>query len=124
ALVCFGLCVGYEMLGAREESLRCFREVLQYYFDYHGTHYNIARAYVLTGRPRLALEYLEQAERQSRYDSRFHCLLAQVLCAASDPSIHNASKALEHASTACNLSFNRNPQDLDTLAAAYAEVGK
>jgi len=123
AVVCFGLGVGYDAVGAREESLAAFREVLKYYFDYYGVHYNIARAYVLAGRPKLALVHLDRALRESPRDPRYHNLLAEVLCAAADSTVRNATKALEHASLACRLSGHQNPQYLDTLAAASAEAG-
>ncbi len=124
ALVCFGMGIGYDVIGDRERSLGCFREVLEHYFDYPGTHYNIARAYVLTGRPKRALLHLELAVRQSPYDPRYHNLLAEVLCASEDPAIRDGRKAVEHASFACRLSPNGNSLYLDTLAAAYAEAGE
>jgi tetratricopeptide (TPR) repeat protein len=124
AVVCFGLGVGYEVHGDREQSLRHFREVLEHYFDYYGTHYNIARACVLTGRPNRALVHLDLALRQSPYEPRYHSLLAEVLCTSADSAIRNGNKAVEHASLACRLSGGRNALCVDTLAAAYAEAGQ
>lgn len=124
ALVCFGMGIGYDTIGDREKSLKSFREVLEHYFDYPGTHYNIARAYVLTGRPQRALAHLDIALRESPYDPRYHNLLAEVLSASADPAIRNGRKAMEHASFACRMSPNGNSLYLDTLAAAYAEAGE
>ncbi|MGZ3493266.1 MAG: tetratricopeptide repeat protein [Thermodesulfobacteriota bacterium] len=52
-----------------------------------------------------------------------HNGLAWILAAAKEPGIRNGEKAVEHALKACELSNWRNPNYLDTLAAAYARVG-
>lgn len=123
-VVCTGLGIGYDLLGEREQSLRCFREVLEHYFDYAGAHSNVARGYVLTGRPKRALVHLDLALRQSPREPRYHNLLAEVLAASPDPEIRDGAKAVEHAALACCLSRNRNPLYLDTRAAAHAEAGE
>jgi hypothetical protein len=124
ALVCFNLGIGYDAAGAPEQSLKCFREVLEYSFDYPGVHYNSARACVLTGRPKLALMHLDLAFRQSPYEPLYHNLLAEVLSTSSDSAVRNGRKAVEHASLACRLTPEGNSLYLDTLAAAYAEAGE
>lgn len=124
AVVCYGLGIGYERLGEREESLKCFREVLDQDFSYPGTHYNIARAYVLTGRPKRALVHLDIALRQSPYEPKCHSLLAEVLCASPDAALRDGARAVEHALRACRLSPIQSVSHLDTLAAALAETGE
>jgi tetratricopeptide (TPR) repeat protein len=49
--------------------------------------------------------------------------LAWVLATAPDAEVRDGKKAVEYATKACDLSKHRNPADLDTLAAAYAETG-
>lgn len=49
--------------------------------------------------------------------------LAWLLCTAPDEKVRNGKKALEHAKKACELTDYKNGGYLDTLAAAYAEVG-
>jgi tetratricopeptide (TPR) repeat protein len=49
--------------------------------------------------------------------------LAWLLAVCPDASIRNGEKAVKYAKKACELSEWKTPADLDTLAAAYAEVG-
>lgn len=49
--------------------------------------------------------------------------LAWIMGTASDSNIRNGSEALKNAKKACNLTNWSQPQCLDTLAAAYAEIG-
>jgi tetratricopeptide (TPR) repeat protein len=49
--------------------------------------------------------------------------LAWLLSTAPDEKVRNGKKALEHAKKACELTEHKNGGYLDTLAAAYAEVG-
>lgn len=48
---------------------------------------------------------------------------AWLRATSRDADIRNGKKALNDAKQACKLSHNNDPQSLDTLAAAYAEVG-
>jgi tetratricopeptide (TPR) repeat protein len=48
---------------------------------------------------------------------------AWLRATARDASFRNGKQALSDAKEACKLSHNTDPQSLDTLAAAYAEVG-
>ncbi|HEX3150899.1 MAG TPA: tetratricopeptide repeat protein [Gemmataceae bacterium] len=49
--------------------------------------------------------------------------LAWLLCTAPDQKVRDGKRALEYAKKACELTENKNGGYLDTLAAAYAEVG-
>lgn len=49
--------------------------------------------------------------------------LAWLLATAKEPGIRNGEKAVEHALKACELSDWKDPNYLDTIAAAYARVG-
>jgi tetratricopeptide (TPR) repeat protein len=48
---------------------------------------------------------------------------AWLLATAGDISIQDANRAIEFAERACELTEHKNPESLDTLAAAYAAVG-
>ncbi|MFC1603550.1 tetratricopeptide repeat protein [Planctomycetota bacterium] len=50
--------------------------------------------------------------------------LAWLLATNPITSYRDGSKAIEKATTACNLTDRKDPSNLDTLAAAYAEMGK
>jgi len=49
--------------------------------------------------------------------------LAWLLCTAPDDKVRDGKRALEFAKKACELTANKNGGYLDTLAAAYAELG-
>jgi tetratricopeptide (TPR) repeat protein len=49
--------------------------------------------------------------------------LAWLLCTAPDDKVRDGKRALEHAQKACELTNHKNGGYLDTLAAAYAELG-
>jgi len=50
--------------------------------------------------------------------------LAWLLCTAPDEKIRDGKRAVEHATKACESTEYKNGGYLDTLAAAYAEVGE
>jgi tetratricopeptide (TPR) repeat protein len=50
--------------------------------------------------------------------------LAWILATASDPAVRDGAEAVRRAEEAARLTEHRNPQVLDTLAAAYAEAGR
>jgi tetratricopeptide (TPR) repeat protein len=49
--------------------------------------------------------------------------MAWILATCPDPKYRNGTKAVEYATKACQLSSWKNPTQVDTLAAAYAEAG-
>ena len=49
--------------------------------------------------------------------------LAWILCTAPDDKVRDGKRALEAAKKVCDLTDNKNGGYLDTLAAAYAELG-
>jgi tetratricopeptide (TPR) repeat protein len=48
---------------------------------------------------------------------------AWVLATAPEPSMRNGAKAIEYATKACQMTDGKDPDKLETLAAAYAESG-
>jgi hypothetical protein len=49
--------------------------------------------------------------------------LARLLCACGDDQVRDGPAALELARRACDLTGWKRANELDTLAAAFAEVG-
>ena len=70
-----------------------------------------------------ALLDLEEAVRGGPRDAHAHNALAWTLATAGVPGFRDGKRALELALKACQLGGYRDPSHLDTLAAAYAEVG-
>jgi tetratricopeptide (TPR) repeat protein len=50
--------------------------------------------------------------------------LAWLLATCPQAKVRNGKKAVEYATKACELTAWKEPNNLDTLAAAYAEAGK
>ncbi len=53
-----------------------------------------------------------------------HYLLARLYATCPKAELHNATKAVEHGTSACEMSGWAEPICLDALAAAYAEAGR
>jgi len=66
-------------------------------------------------------DYTKALEINPRYAAAYN-ELAWLLATAKEPRIRNGKKAVELALRACELSDWKNPDYLDTLAAAYARV--
>jgi tetratricopeptide (TPR) repeat protein len=49
--------------------------------------------------------------------------LAWLLATSPQAGLRDGKKALEDAMTACELTYWQSPENVDTLAAAYAETG-
>lgn len=67
-------------------------------------------------------DYNEAIRRNPEYAGAYNGL-AWLWAVCPNPSFRNGQKAVEYAKKACELSQSKKPAYLDTLAAAYAEVG-
>jgi Flp pilus assembly protein TadD len=99
-----------------------YREAIRLDPKYARAHYQLGMAL----RARRDVDGAVAAYRQAiRLEPKFalpHNDLAWVL--ATDPDgVRDGKQAVEHATTACELTGWTNPYCLDTLAVAYAEVG-
>ncbi len=57
-------------------------------------------------------------------DHEAHNEVAYLLATSTEPEIRHGTRAVEHATRACELTNWQNAMYLDTLAAAYAEAGQ
>ena len=69
-----------------------------------------------------AVEFRETADRFPR-SALAHNNLAWFLATCPEAAFRNGAEALAHAKSACELTKWKNADYLDTLAAAYAEIG-
>jgi spermidine synthase len=84
----------------------------------------LGRALAAAGRTKEAVEQLSKAvELDPDFVDALN-QLAWTLATNGDPGIRDGSRALSLARHACDLTGNRHPLLLDTLAAAYAETGE
>jgi len=70
-----------------------------------------------------AIADYEKAVRLGRKDAELLNQLAWLLAVCPDDRQRDGSKAVEYATQACEIAKWKEPEYLDTLAAAYAEVG-
>ena len=86
-------------------------------------HAELAASLVVTGHLPEAVEELRAALRLAPGSSAGNDL-AWILATAPDDTIRNGSEAVRLAEAACRGNEFREPQLLDTLAAAHAEAGQ
>lgn len=110
--------------GQYEEAIKQFRKVLQTNPELVGAHYNLGMALILGGWPDKGLRSLREAVRLSPASLIYLKELAWFLSTHPDPEVRDADKSLRLAERASELTMNRNPEILDTLAAAYAARGQ
>jgi protein O-mannosyl-transferase len=86
--------------------------------------YNLATALQQLGRREQAITSYERSLRLKLDDAEVLNNLAWLLATSADARLRNASRALELAQRADELTGGANPQIKTTLAAAYAESGR
>ena len=88
------------------------------------THTNIGTALMLIGRFDEAILHYQKAVRIDPDDPRPNNNLAWARASHPDRRLRDGSEAVELAERACDLTKHKDPNFLDTLAAAYAERGE
>jgi tetratricopeptide (TPR) repeat protein len=86
--------------------------------------YRLATAYAQTGRPREAETELGQVLRERPEWSAAEATLAWLLATADDEHLRDGARAVQLAADAAQRTQQRDPNVLNSLAAAYAEVGR
>jgi serine/threonine-protein kinase len=106
------------------EALADFQKAIELAPDGAWPRYNLGRALHQLGRYAEAEQaYLSAIQVQpSSYGS--YLFLAQLLATCPNDKVRDGKRAVEYATTACQRSRWKDPTCLDTLAAAYAEVGQ
>jgi tetratricopeptide (TPR) repeat protein len=111
-------------LGHPEQALQHYGEALRLRPAYVDAHYNLGRALLLTGRVDEAVGQFKQVLALNQDYWQALNSLAQIWATAPEERLRNGAAAIALAERANRLSGNKNPQVLDTLAAAYAEAGR
>jgi len=109
--------------GQLDEAIAWFQKAVETDPDYAAAHINLGNALVRKGRVREAIVHLELSLNLRLKTPDVFNNLAWLLATSPDASIRNGSRAVELAQRASQLSGERNPVYLGTLAAAYAETG-
>jgi tetratricopeptide (TPR) repeat protein len=106
------------------DAVACFERTIALQPNSPLCYYDLAHALQELGRPQEARAMYEQAvAKEPRFVPLFN-QSAWQLATSPDPRARNGRRALELAKKACAAAKNTNPDYLDTLAAAYAELGR
>jgi len=103
-----------------DEAIEEFRQALRLKPTYAKAHNNLAKAFYRQHRQEEAVAHWSQAVRLRPNWAEPHNNLAWVLATAQDVKLRNPSEAVRLAQLACELTDNKRPAMLDTLATAYA----
>jgi len=80
--------------------------------------------YSAIGAHQAAVEDLDRALASGSRDAEVYNTLAWILATSTQDGVRNGQRAKELALTACELTRYQEPNFVDTLAAAHAEVGE
>ena len=101
-----------------------WRRALELKPDYSEAHYSLGRTLYLLGRFPEALAHWHASLRIEPDNVSVANQTAWVLATCPEASVRNGPEAVRLAQRAIQLSGGREPMVLDTMAAAYAEVGR
>lgn len=92
--------------------------------DYADAHYTLAVALSGQGKAAEAVEHYEKVLQLMPGFADTYNNLAWILATDSDERVRDPARAVQHAERACELTKRRDPETLDTLAAAQAAAGR
>jgi Flp pilus assembly protein TadD len=115
--------VAYGSKGQNDEAISDYSKAIEIDPEGLKAYHNRAQQYTLKGQYDQATSDLKKALEINPKNTDAYNGLAWVLATANAPAFRDGKKALELALKACELSDWKNPEYLDTLAAAYARVG-
>jgi len=110
----------YFSQGRFDLSIKQYAEALRFQSDLLEARLGLARSFTKMGKTKAAVEnYYQILKHESE---RIEVLndLAWILAVTEDADIRNPSDAIKFAQKACDLTKYTQPENLDTLAAAYA----
>ena len=105
------------------KAIPLYSKVLEQHPDNPLTHFYRGICYDLTNQEEKAIVDYEASLRLFPALEGASNMLAWILATSPNDSLRNGKRAVELATTACELTNWKNPANLDTLAAAYAETG-
>jgi tetratricopeptide (TPR) repeat protein len=110
--------------GRVAEAVGHYETALRLTPDLADTHFNLGNALLRLERVPEAIGHYEQVLRLQPGDAGARNKLAWLLATCADASVRNGARAVELAQQADRLAGGGEPVIMDTLAAAYAEVGR
>jgi tetratricopeptide (TPR) repeat protein len=110
--------------GQTDEAIAQFERALQISPSLVEAHYYLGMALAMKGRRAEGLAHWRQALRKEPDNVQVLNETAWVLATAPEAALRNGSEAVSLAEHAVELTSEREPVVLGTLAAAYAEIGR
>ena len=110
--------------GSIEQAVPHFARAISLNSENQQAHANLANALAHQGNTRQALHHYREALRIHPGLSHAANRLAWILATHPDPELRAGAEAVGLAERFCRPPDDSNPMFLDTLAAAYAEVGR
>ncbi len=120
----FNIGMTYMNSGRLEESIPFFEEALRIGPGYTDASLNLSSVLIRLNRFEEAVNILRKGLSVNPEDPGMTNKLAWLLATSPSEELRNGAEALELAIRVCEATNYRNPESLDTLAAAYAETGR
>ena len=114
---------GFLQKGELDQAIASYRQAIKINPRYADTCANLGVAYFQQGKPKEAMDSWQQALEINPDQIYVLNNLAWLLATTPDAALRNGTRAIALAAQASQLSGDRNPTFLHTLAAAYAEAG-
>jgi tetratricopeptide (TPR) repeat protein len=109
--------------GRVDEAIACLQKAIDIQPDCAGAQNNLGYAFLQMGQVRKAMMHFQKSLEIQPNNVGVCKNLAWILATYPEASIRNGTRAVELAEQANRLSGGKDPSIIDTLAAAYAEVG-
>ena len=119
----YNLGLVWQLQGRSQQAMTSYGEALRLDPEYAEAHNNLGRAFYDLGRAEEAIAHYQEALRIQPDYAEAHNNLAWLWATFPDQHIRDGQRALEHAKRAAGQVGEDDPFVLETLAAAYAEVG-
>ncbi len=115
----------YRIKGECDLSIRDFNRAIELDPSHAQAYYNRGNTYLAKGEYKRAIHDLNRAiELNPGHAAKAYNDLAWILAKHEDSRVRDGTRAVQLAKKACELTGYRAATTLDTLAAAYAEVGE
>ncbi|MBW1899763.1 MAG: tetratricopeptide repeat protein [Deltaproteobacteria bacterium] len=109
--------------GNAKEAASQFSEAIRIDPDYAGAYYNLGKIFANQGKIEYAILYYRKTLRINPNMTQALYNLSWILATHRDAEYRNGKDALKLAQSLCKITQYKQPLALDSLAAAYAEVG-
>jgi tetratricopeptide (TPR) repeat protein len=111
-------------LGRVDDAIAEFRKAVEIQPGLAAAHDSLGMGLLQKGKVGEAIDHFRKALEIKPADPKMQTKLAWLLATSAEASVRNGQKAVELAQQATALTGGKDPVSLETLAAAFAEVGR